>query len=87
MARQVIPDPSVTTNVISNLADRPTLTATELKAKFDEAPNGIIAYLVDNVTKINANFSELYTDMPTITAGTTAPSNDSGSDGDIYIQY
>ena len=86
MAKQVIPDPAVNTNVISNLADRPTLTAAELKAKFDEAPNGIIAYLVDNVTKINSNFTELY-NRPAITCGTTAPSNDDGSDGDLYIQY
>ncbi len=87
MARQNIPDPSIGTNVISNLADRPTLTATELKAKFDKAPNDIISYLETNIPKINANFTELYANMPNITIGTSAPSDGDGSDGDIYIQY
>lgn len=39
------------TNVISELADTPSLTATEIKAKFDEADTAIKNYLNNTLTE------------------------------------
>lgn len=61
---------TVDTNVISALADAPALTASELKAKFDEAGTGIKGYI--NNTLISDVNSTITSTANTINATITS---------------
>ena len=56
-----ITEPALTVNNITALADRPALTAAQLKAKFDEAGGDINTFLTALAGEINALISELET--------------------------
>lgn len=56
-----ITTPDLTVTNITALADRPALTAAQLKAKFDEAGGDINAFLTALADEINAFLSELET--------------------------
>lgn len=76
--------------VIGRLADHPTETAAELKAKFDEAPTAIAEYINETLTEevdaALADFSERFDNLqPGIPSGTAAPTG--GADGDLYLRY
>lgn len=80
--------------VITKLADSPTETAAELKAKFDQGPRAIGDYLngtllpevEEALALIDSQTQTLeQTKQNRLTVGTAAPSG--GSDGDLYIWY
>lgn len=68
---------TVDTNVISALADAPALTASELKAKFDEAGTGIKGYINNTlISDINSTItSTANTINGTITTNQTSNNN------------
>lgn len=80
--------------VITKLADSPTETASELKAKFDQAPRAIGDYLnktllpeVEEALALIDERTQLLADstQPKIGMGASVPSG--GNDGDLYIRY
>lgn len=65
-------------NIISNLNDQPTQTATQLKAKFDEASNFIIDYLNNEMVEDIESELRNKADTVSLTGNKALVSNSSG---------